>query len=259
MPDVPTADSEPTVTSGTAQLANRETWEEYGRDHLRRGTTYPVPDRINWGMNSGEETGPGTDALGPLNGRMVLELGSGTGRFAAHLARDHGAIVTALDSSISQYQRAAADFGDTDGLTLVHGDVFDHLSRHASAWDVVYSVNGALCFTDPRWLLPAIAKALRPGGRLVFSTLHTNYLGEPPSRTVAPSPQRLVMKDKEPQRVYRWVLAPDVWRGLLEEHGFEVESIEEIAEQGSKVSSRLIRATRRPAATRGTGDSDADH
>jgi 2-polyprenyl-3-methyl-5-hydroxy-6-metoxy-1,4-benzoquinol methylase len=55
---------------------------------------------------------------------------------------------------------------------------------------VLYSVFGAVDFTDPQELLPAVFSALQPGGRLVFSTLATASHACPSSATrgVLPSP-----------------------------------------------------------------------
>jgi hypothetical protein len=53
-------------------------------------------------------------------------------------------------------------------LRLVPSDVADHLHAMAATYDVLYSVFGAVDFTEPRELLPAASAALRPGGRLVL-------------------------------------------------------------------------------------------
>ncbi|MFK4071344.1 hypothetical protein [Streptomyces sp. NPDC029674] len=39
--------------------------------------------------------GPGEEVLGPLAGKRVLDIGSGAGHYAVHLARTHGALVDA--------------------------------------------------------------------------------------------------------------------------------------------------------------------
>ncbi|GGL41344.1 class I SAM-dependent methyltransferase [Planomonospora parontospora] len=226
------------------RVANGRAWDRYGRHHLAQRTAVPVPDTIAWGFGN---PGPGTAVLGQLAGRRVLELGCGTGRYAAHLARDHHARVTGVESSPSQYERAVAAYGTLPGLTLVHADAVDYL-QHAGDFDVIVSVHGALCFTSPDLLLPTVFAALRPGGLLVASVLHTNYLGDGPSQVVEPSPQRLQLGGGELETVYRWVLAPRLWRRLLAEHGFTGIVIDRLDSQtdGDPTSCCLIRATREP-------------
>lgn len=67
-------------------------------------------------------------------------------------------------------------------LRCVHAWAVEHLRVRAGAYDVLYSVFGAVDFTEPRALLPAACAALRPGGRLVFSTLAHHVGGAPPGR-----------------------------------------------------------------------------
>lgn len=85
---------------------------------------------------------------------------------------------------------------------------------------MLYSVFGAVDFTEPRELLPAAANALRPGGRLVFSTL-AHHLGGTPAH---PDVQHTEIAAKTPDGtaavMRRWVLQEHVWTKLLDEAGF---------------------------------------
>ncbi|MEW2574414.1 SAM-dependent methyltransferase, partial [Streptomyces sp. NPDC047070] len=69
-------------------------------------------------------------------------------------------------------------------------------------------------------LLPAAARALRPGGRLVFSTL-AHHLGGAPAH---PDVQHTDIAAKTPHgeaaTLRRWVLQEHVWTKLLDEAGF---------------------------------------
>ncbi len=161
------------VTTHTADL-----WHHYGR--TRHTTDPPVPDRFFW--NWGQDSGPGAEALGDVTGRCVGDLGAGTARHAAHLAVHHQpAHITAVDASPAQHAMASDLYGHlAPRLRLTRCGVLPHLRTSAHTYDVLYSVFGAIDFTEPHELLPAAATALRPGGRLVFSTL-AHHLGGAPA------------------------------------------------------------------------------
>ncbi|WP_416959756.1 class I SAM-dependent methyltransferase [Streptomyces sp. Agncl-13] len=91
-------------------MTNADAWTAYGH-HVQRDTPLTEVEQIGWGPSG---TGPGDEVLGDLRGRRVLDLGCGPARHAAHLARDLGAVVDAVDSSPTQIQRARARYGDLD-------------------------------------------------------------------------------------------------------------------------------------------------
>lgn len=193
-------------------------WHHYGR--ARAKTDRTVPEAFSWAW--GQDCGPGPEVLGDLTDRCVADLGAGAGRHAAHLATRHRpARVVAVDASPAQYAMAGDLFGHlAPRLRIVRADVVDHLLGMAGTYDVLYSVFGAVDFTEPRALLPAASAALRPGGRLVFSTL-AHYLGGAPARTDvthADVPARTSSGESTTMR--RWVLQEHVWAKLLYEAGF---------------------------------------
>lgn len=220
---------------------NAEAWHTYGDHHLRRGTVLPELERFDWGLRG---TGPGAEILGELAGRRVLDLGCGPARHAAHLVRAYGASVDAVDSSPTQHERALARYGSLPGLRLIRADAVEHLGT-AEPYDVVYSVN-AVPYVDPRRLLAALATALRPGGTLCFTALHTNSAGEGPSSVVEPRPEILRLAGGGEVTVRMWVPTQDLWTDLLGEHGLRVEGIDvlDAPEEGNHASYRLFRATR---------------
>ncbi|MGC9499237.1 SAM-dependent methyltransferase [Streptomyces sp. WG7] len=203
------------VTIPTADL-----WHHYGR--TRHATDRIVPDRFFWSW--GQDSGPGAETLGDITGRRVGDLGAGAARHAAHLAVHHRpARIVAVDSSPAQHAMAEDLYGHghlASRLRLVHSDVTRHLHATAGTYDVLYSVFGAVDFTEPRTLLPAAATALRPGGRLVFSTLAHHLGGEPAHAGV----QHTEIGAKTPEggaaTMRRWVLQEQVWTKLLDEAGF---------------------------------------
>lgn len=184
--------------------------------------------------------------MGDTAGRRLLDLGSGGGHYSAHLARDHQARVDAIDVSPTQHQRALAQYGAVEGVRYLLGDAIEHLLR-ADPYDVVYSIHG-LGFIHPRRSLPALHTGLRPGGRLVFSVLHTDLHSREPSGSIEPRAQQVRLNGLEPLDVQMWVLTPQLWESLLDEHGFAVEVIDLPTHDGDPVVNQLIRAHRRPDA-----------
>lgn len=198
--------------------ATRDLWFHYGRTRAERDRA--VPDVFRWSWD--QSTGPGPELLGDLVERVVGDLGAGAARHAAHLAAHHGpARVVAVDSSPAQYAMATDLYGHLEPhLRVVPCEVVRHLHAMNNAYDVLYSVFGALDFTDPRELMPAACTALRPGGRLVFSTLAHHLSGTPaqPDAVAADVPART--PEGETTTMRRWVLQEHVWVKLLDEAGF---------------------------------------
>jgi len=140
------------IGCNSPEMINADAWNAYGRHHIQRDTQLTDVEKIRWGPSG---TGPGDEILSDLRGRRVLDLGCGPARHAAHLARDLGAVVDAVDSSPTQIQRARDHYGDLPGLRLIVADAADYLSS-AVPYDLIYAIN-AVPFYRPA---PAAA---RPG------------------------------------------------------------------------------------------------
>jgi ubiquinone/menaquinone biosynthesis C-methylase UbiE len=102
--------------------------------------------------------------LGDLARRTVLDVGCGTGRFAALLARDHGCRVSAVDASAEMVDRACergvpAVQARAEALPFAHGAF-----ERATLTTVVHLL-------DRRVALPEIRRVLAPGGRVVIATV----------------------------------------------------------------------------------------
>ncbi|WP_340383869.1 bifunctional class I SAM-dependent methyltransferase/NUDIX hydrolase [Streptomyces sp. SS7] len=232
------------VTPPGPESVNAAAWQAYAVHHLRRGTVLAEAERIDWGFPG---AGPDESFLGELSGRRVLDLGCGTGRHAARLVRAYGAEVDAVDLAPGQVERARARYGSLPGLRLVHADAVAHL-RDCAPYDVIYSVN-AVPYVDPRRLLPALATALKPGGTLCFSVLHTDSAGEGPGAEFSARPEVLRFAGGGEATVRMWVLGTEVWEDLIAGHGLRVERVETVAAPDPAVnpaSYRVFRA-RRPS------------
>jgi SAM-dependent methyltransferase len=230
------------VTTSTADL-----WHHYGR--ARATSDRAVPGTFYWSW--GQDAGPGPEVLGDLIGRCVGDLGAGAARHAAHLAVHHQpAQVTAIDVSPAQHAMATDLYAHlAPRLRIVQSDAVPHLQAMPGAYDVLYSVFGALDFTDPREVLPAAATALKPGGRLVFATLAHYLNGAPaqPDAVAADIPAKT--PDGEATTMRRWVLQEHVWTKLLDAAGFTNITVDVLpsATGGPRTADTLLVSAHHPS------------
>lgn len=109
--------------------------------------------------------------LPPLDGQRVLDAACGDGHYAERFV-DAGADIVGVDASPEMVERARERFADrdvpvheadlTDGLPALADESFDLVVcplalEHVADWTSVYA---------------ALARVLRPGGRVVVSTSH---------------------------------------------------------------------------------------
>jgi SAM-dependent methyltransferase len=180
-----------------------------------------------------QRSGPGAELLGDVTGCTVAELGAGVGRQAAHIAHALApAQVLAIDNSPTQHTRGRTLYGHVQGLEFIEADATVYLTERPHSADVVYSLFGAIDFTDPQTIFPAIATALRPGGRLVLSTLAHYRNGAPPETDCRPADIPTCRPDGSPDTMQRWVLDLPVWEKLLDEHGFTTWQAETLHDPG---------------------------
>ena len=116
--------------------------------------------------------GPFLDAAGVQPGERVLDIGCGAGQTTRDAARAAGsgfALGVDLSSQMLDYaRRRAADEGVTNAR-FEQADAQVH-PFDAGGFDVAISRQGAMFFGDPVAAFANIARALRPGGRLVLLT-----------------------------------------------------------------------------------------
>jgi SAM-dependent methyltransferase len=189
-------------------------WDTYSRQRPERR---PVNARgettwFNWTQYA--DHGPGAELLSLAPGGRVVDLGCGKGGNAAHLAA-LGMRAVGIDISAAQLRAAHERWGGEPGLELHQAEAVKFLQESGEAFDAVYSVYGALWFTDPARLLPAVRERLRPGGRLVFSQ-------RPPVEGCYGCQASYIPRgaDEDPLVVKRWDYEPKVWEHVLAEYGF---------------------------------------
>ena len=97
--------------------------------------------------------------LGPLDGRRLLDLGCGKGRFAAHLVA-HRAEVVGIDL-------AAAMLAEAHGIDRVRASA-RRLPFADAAFDAVFAVEVLEHVGDVRPVIREARRVLRPGGTLAI-------------------------------------------------------------------------------------------
>lgn len=167
---------------------------------------------LNWTQYTGH--GPGAELLGDPG--AVLEIGCGTGRALAYLA-ERGVRATGVDMSPVMVDAVRDRWGDRASFHCA--EVLEFLGDHEERYDAVYSIFGAVWFTDPARLLPLVGRVLRPGGRLVFS--------HPPAIPGAYGPQGMYKGGfaGRAQFLYRYSYTARKWENLLLRAGFSVAEV----------------------------------
>jgi SAM-dependent methyltransferase len=188
-------------------------WDTYARQRPERRPTNARGEATWFNWTQYPDHGPGAELLDLPAGGRVLDLGCGKGGNAAHLAR-LGMEAVGVDVSAAQLRAAEERWGCMSGLDLVRADALSYL-RDADPFDAVYSVYGAVWFTDPAALLPAVRERLRPGGTLVFSQ-------RPPVEGCYGCQASYIPRgtDEDPLVVKRWDYEPHVWEQLLARYGY---------------------------------------
>ncbi|MFF2656092.1 class I SAM-dependent methyltransferase [Kitasatospora sp. NPDC058032] len=187
--------------------SERELWDTYAAGI--KDEVFEAGPVFRWTQYAGH--GPGAELLGSPD--SALEIGCGTGRAMAALA-GRGVEVTGVDLSPVMVGRASERWGSS-GVRVHCAEVLDYLRGTDETWDAVYSVFGAVWFTDPLKLLPLVASRLSPGGVLAFS--------QPPAIPGAYGPQGMYKGGFAGRALYtyRYSYTPRGWLGLLRRSGFE--------------------------------------
>jgi SAM-dependent methyltransferase len=140
------------------RIANVMGWQ--GAEWLER------PERT-----SEEQPDRALDALGPLAGLTVADVGAGSGYFTVRIARRVGekGRVYANDLQPEMLKMLAARLAreNIPNVTLVHGAI-DDPKLPVAVIDLVLMVDVYHEFSEPQKMLSALSKALKPGGRLVL-------------------------------------------------------------------------------------------
>jgi len=189
----------------------------------------------------------------------VLDLGCGTGRYfrALHRARS----IVGIDASAAMLAEARTPLAPQEitatRIELVQGDILvDDLG--ASQFDLVYSV-GVLAEHSPlnARIVAAVARALRPGGRFAFTTVHPESasiprtLGRTIGRLIFPMTRGIARRRLHDRLTARGMYADESLIRELLDDTFEIESLERIVSEAHlhcMCTARLMRAGGPPCA-----------
>jgi len=158
------------VTDGESRRANRSWWDRDADAYQAEHGAFLGEVDFVWCPEGLREADAGL--LGELPGRRVLELGCGAASSARWLATRQARVV-ALDLSAGMLRHAArAATSSGVRVPLVQADALA-LPFAAGAFDIVCTAFGAVPFVaDSAAVMREVFRALRPGGRWVFSVTH---------------------------------------------------------------------------------------
>lgn len=146
------------------------------------------------------------------NGAKVLDIGSGIGGTARHLAAEFGADVTGIDLT-PEYCELAGELSVRTGLAectrFVQGSAL-LLPFEDRCFDVAWTEHVQMNIADKAGFYAEAARVLRPGGRFAFHDIFAGPTGAP----VFPVPWAA-----EPQLSH--LASPDSVQSLLEALGLE--------------------------------------
>jgi len=156
--------AEPT-TGGPARVSTLEHWESYWKGHANLDETYSTGGRLAREVL----------ADGEVRGRVVLEVGAGSGRDTLELVRA-GAVGVVLDYSPASLELVAKQ-ARAQGLAvhLVRADAL-RMPFREGAIDVVHHQGLLEHFRDPMPLLRENARVTKRGGRVVVDVPQTLHL-----------------------------------------------------------------------------------
>lgn len=106
------------------------------------------------------------DAFRPWLGGTVLEVGAGSGTFAALLAESRLDALHAIEPSAEMYPMLAARFADTPRVVTAQATLAEWRSTNAARYDAIVYNNVLEHVEDDRAELACVREALAPGAAL---------------------------------------------------------------------------------------------
>ena len=173
------------------------------------------------------------ERIGIRPGQSVLDVGSGTGLLAAHVAQIVGddGFVHGVDPLPLRIEIAQSK--GRPNLKFSVDNAFDLGSFQSASFDVVYLNAVFHWFPEKLEPLRNFHRLLKPGGKLALSTGskdHPNRIHDVQRRVLARAPYNAHVQPEQglPHRV-----SPEELRGLLEQSGFDVVTLDVEANSSS--------------------------
>ncbi len=162
--------AEPTVGG----VGDRQAMAQNIYDQAEFFAAYSQLGRSLAGLDGAAEW-PALQAMLPeMDGLDVVDLGCGFGWFC-RWARENGA-ARVLGLDLSEKMLARARSGTSDAAITYEVADLEQLALQEGGFDLAYSSLAFHYVEDASRLYAQIHRALRPGGRLVFSTEHPIYM-----------------------------------------------------------------------------------
>ena len=106
-----------------------------------------------------------------LEGKQVLEVGSGRGGGASWIAKTHKpAKLTGVDFSAEAVGHCQSWYADQSNLEFIEGNAQD-LPFEDATFDVVYNVESSHCYGDMGTFVEQAFRVLKPGGMFCWTDL----------------------------------------------------------------------------------------
>ena len=173
-----------------------------------------------------------------LSGELILEVGSGSGRFTEQAANT-GATVVSFDYSYAVDANYASN-GHRDNILIVQADVFA-MPFGSQAFDRLFCFGMLQHTPDPARAFAALPRVLKPGGAICADIYKATFL-----RTICSTKYyvRPITKRMRPERLYRLVRA---WVDFM----WPVASLIRRLPRGSGINWRLLVADYSPLGLEG--------
>ncbi len=109
-----------------------------------------------------------------VNGKQVLEVGSGRGGGADWIARTYSPeSLIGLDYSAAAVKLCTKMYGRQKNLTFIEGNAMK-LPFEDNSLDVVYNVESSHCYSDMPAFIKEVHRVLRPGGHFAWTDFRDN-------------------------------------------------------------------------------------